>query len=87
MPRSSAGAHALLHGWFAVFGPPKYLVCDRGMHNQGKLHDLLRVNGVVIRYVGLQAPFQLGRGERQGGLLKDLMKTTMEEKQMQMLVA
>ena len=63
------------------------------MHNRGRLQDLLRINGVVIRHVGLEAPFQLGRGERQGGLLKDLMKTTMEEKQiigvreMQMLVA
>lgn len=93
VPRSSSCADALLHGWFAVFGPPKHLVCDRGMHNRGRLQDLLRINGVVIRHVGLEAPFQLGRGERQGGLLKDLMKTTMEEKQiigvreMQMLVA
>ena len=25
VPRSSSCADALLHGWFAVFGPPKHL--------------------------------------------------------------
>ena len=65
MPKSSACAEALLQGWITPFGPPEIISCDRGMHNQGRLKDLLRVNGIQLRYTGVEAAFQLGRGERQ----------------------
>ncbi len=80
VPKSAVCAKKLLQGWFAPFGAPKILTCDRGVHNRGRLQDLLRVHGVQLRYTGVEAPYQLGRGERQGGLLKNLLKTSMEER-------
>ena len=69
---------ALLHGWISPYGPPEAVVCDRGMHNQGKLKDLLRSHGIRLRYTGVEAPYQLGRGERQGSLFKDLIHAAIE---------
>ena len=64
-----------------AYGPPHSVVCDRGMHNQGRMKDLLRIHGIMLRYTGVEAPFQLGRGERQGGLFKELLYAAMEERQ------
>ena len=93
VPRSSTCAEALLNGWISPFGPPTVVTCDRGMRSQGKLKDLLRVNGIQLRYTGVEAPFQLGRGERQGSIFKDLIYAAIEERQilgtkeMQILIA
>ena len=81
VPKSSICAEALLQGWFAPYGPPEVVTCDKGVHNQGKLKDLLRTHGIRLRYTGIEAPFQLGRGERQGSLFKDLVATAIEERQ------
>ena len=81
MAKSSVCAEALLNGWIVPFGPPEVIVCDRGMRNQGRLKDLLRVHGIRLRYTGVEAPFQLGRGERQGALFKEIMYVAMEEQQ------
>ena len=78
VPRSSACADALQQGWFSPFGSPNVVSSDRGMHNRGKLQDLLRVHGVYLRYTGVEAAHQLGRAERQQGILK---KSAMEERQ------
>lgn len=80
MPKSSTCAEAFLQGWITPFGPPQILTTDKGVHNQGKFKDLMRVNGIQLRYTGVGAPFQLGRGERQGGLFKELVKTAMEKR-------
>ena len=37
--------------------------------------------GVIIRQVGVRAPFQLGTGERHGGILKTILKTAIYERQ------
>ena len=81
VPKSSVCAAAIQDGWFQPFGPPKVFTCDRGVRNRGRLMDLLRINGVYLRYVGVEAPFQIGRTERQGGLLKEVMKSSIEERQ------
>ena len=51
------------------------------MHNQGRMKDLLRIHGILLRYTGVEGPFQLGRGERQGSLFKEILKSAVEEKQ------
>ena len=81
VPRSQVCAEALLHGWLQPFGAPQIFTCDRGVHNQGRFRDLLRIHGIQLRFAGVEAPFQIGRTERQGGILKDIIKTAVEEQQ------
>ena len=64
-----------------TFGAPQSVVCDRGMRNQGRMKDLLRIYAINLRYIGVEAPHQLGRGERHGGLFKELIYASVEERQ------
>lgn len=40
---------------------------------------MLRIHGISIRYTGLEAPYQFGKENRQGGIFKELMYAAMEE--------
>ena len=51
------------------------------MHNQGRMKDLLRIHGILLRHTGVEGPFQLGRGERQGSFFEEILKSAVEEKQ------
>ena len=74
-------AEAMLVGWFQPFGAPQIMTCDRGVHNQGRVKDLLRTHGVQLRYAGVEGAFQIGRTERQGGILKEVIKSAVIEGQ------
>ena len=78
VPKSSVCAEALLNGWFQPFGAPRIFTCDRGVHHRGRVQDLLRIHGVQLRYGALEAPYQIGRTERQGGVLKEVLKGAIE---------
>ena len=54
---------------------PSIVTSDRGPHNRGVFSKTLRANGVLIRTSGLEAPSQLGRGERHGGIFEDHLKS------------
>ena len=79
--RSLVCAQALRDGWIQWAGPPKSCLLDRGVHNRGRFVELLNAYGIEIRFGGLEAPYQLGRTERQGGILKDILKSIIEDKQ------
>ncbi|CAE7670799.1 RE2 [Symbiodinium microadriaticum] len=81
-PSSALCACVLQERWFAWAGSPKTVTMDRGCENRGRLQAKLKAFGVEIRYVGLESPFQLGRGERQGSILKDIMRHTIAERQL-----
>ena len=82
-PPSSADCAAMLNrSWFSWAGTPRSAVMDRGVENRGQLQGMLKGHGVVIRFVGLGSPNQLGRGERQGGLLKELIQSTVMSMQL-----
>eukprot|EP00435_Cladocopium_sp_Y103_P034047 s298_g8.t1 len=81
VPKSRVCADMLLNGWIQPLGPPRIFTCDRGVHNRGRVYDLLRVHGIQLRFAGLEAPFQIGRTERQGGILKEVLKGAIEERQ------
>ena len=81
VPRSSVCAQALRDGWVQWTGPPKQCLLDRGAHNRDKFVELLNAHGIDIRFGGLEAPFQLGRTERQGGILKRILKPVIQDKQ------
>ena len=81
-PASSDMAKALSTCWFSWAGTPESVVLDRGLENRGKLQELVRSHGILLRYIGVESAHQLGRGERQGGILKDIMKTTILSRQL-----
>ena len=72
VPKSQICAESFLQGWLQPFGAPQIFTCDRGVHNQGRFRDLMRIHGIHLRYAGLEAPYQIGRTERQGGILKEI---------------
>ena len=80
-PSSKACADALNVSWIAWAGAPTFFVADQGVHNRGKVAHLLTVMGTTIRQTGARAPHQLGVGERHGGLLKEIMKRAIHERQ------
>ena len=52
-------------------GWPSTVTSDPGLHNFGVFSTTLQANGVRIRIAGLEAPSQLGRGDRHGGIFND----------------
>ena len=57
VPRSGVCAEMILTGWLQPYGAPQVFTCDRGVHNQGRVKDLLRIHGIQLRYAGLEAPY------------------------------
>ena len=81
-PSSHVCAEALNLAWITPFGAPTVIVSDQGVHNKGKLNALLPGHGVEVRRTGVQAAHQLGTGERQGGILKEMMIRAIHSKQL-----
>ena len=81
-PSSSNCAKAFDTAWMSWAGAPDRVVLDRGTHNRGVFQEMLRSRGVELRYTGLEAGHHLGRGERQGGLMKSMMKHIIHERQL-----
>ena len=81
-PSSRACADAFRRVWLNWAGPPKSIIVDRGLHNRGRFSELLTYHGVQMRFIGVEAHHQLGRGERQGGILKHLLQHVVEARQL-----
>ena len=81
-PSSSNCAKAFDTAWMSWAGAPDRVVLDRGTHNRGVFQEMLRSRGVELRYTGLEAGHHLGRGERQGGLMKSMLKHIIHERQL-----
>ena len=81
-PSSADMARALSSIWFSWAGPPETVVLDRGLENRGQLQRLLTSHGVLLRYIGVESPYQLGRGERHGGILKEVVKALVTSRQL-----
>ena len=60
--------------WIKWAGPPTMVTCDRGLRNRGTFAKSLTANGTYLRQAALESPWQLGKGERQGSILKTLLK-------------
>eukprot|EP00435_Cladocopium_sp_Y103_P052575 s19_g16.t1 len=82
VPSSKICAEMINTTWFSWAGAPDYFVCDQGVHNRGKVAHLLTSHGSIIRQTAARSPFQLGVGERHGGLLKEIMKRVIHERQL-----
>ena len=69
-PKSAACMRAFVNGWVRWCGWPRYITCDRGVHNRGVFCTTANKNGCRIRFAGLESPEQIGRVERRNDILK-----------------
>ena len=81
VPGSKVCSQAMLSSWINWAGAPKFVVADQGVHNKGRFAAMLTMQGSIIRPIGARAPFQLGTGERHGGILKQILKHAINEHQ------
>ena len=81
-PASSECASVFRRAWLNWAGTPTTVVMDRGSENKGRFRSTLSEAGILLRYTGTEAPHQLGRGERQGGILKDIVKASIQSRQL-----
>ena len=73
-PSSKVCADFINTAWLSWAGNPKIFQADQGVHNQGQVASLMRAHGIEVRQAARQAPWQIGRGERHGGILKAMIK-------------
>ena len=78
-PSSTACLQALQKRWFSWCGHPVNLVCDRGLHNRGVLAQYMNEHGIQVYHSPLEAPENIGRVERHGGLIKGLFRKVCKE--------
>ena len=56
-----------------------FVIPDRGLHNRGAFARGLKTNGTYLRQAALEAPEQIGRGERHGGIFKHMLNVVIKE--------
>ena len=78
-PSSHACLGAFVHGWTCWAGWPELVRCYRGTHNRDGFGSILAKNGVAIRPADLEAPAQIGRVERRGAMLKNMMSKVIKD--------
>ena len=76
-PSSLKCAEVFRDGWLQ-FGPPRFMTVDRGVHNRGQFAALMSSQGTYLRYAGTEAHHQIGRAERQGSILKEMIAHTVQ---------
>ena len=70
----------LTQRWASWAGYPKQLIADRGLNNRGAFARELAAAGVYASSTGLEAPYQLGKAERRGGMWKTVAPRVIEQK-------
>ena len=56
-------------------------MCDRGLHNRGVLAKYMDEHGIQVHHSPLEAPENIGRVERHGGIAKALFRKVSRETQ------
>ena len=80
-PSSSECLKALQKRWFSWCGHPMNLMNDRGLHNRGVLAKYMDEHGIQVYHSPLEAPENIGRVERHGGIAKALFRKVSRETQ------
>ena len=62
------------------FGAPRFLTVDRGVANRGRLAELVNSQGIYLRFAGKEAAHQIGRCERHGGILKEMVSHAVQSR-------
>ena len=79
IPSSQNCLKAFTRGWTRWAGWPRFIACDRGLHNRGAFSIMCGKKGIRIRPAGLESPEQIGRVERRGDVLKKMMQKVIKE--------
>ena len=79
LPKSSKCLSKFQSQWTTWAGWPHFITTDRGLHNRGVFARAMTLNSCYQRNAGLEAPEHLGRGERHGGILKQVAKSLIKE--------
>ena len=79
IPGSAKCYRKFVQMWTSWAGWPQIVVTDRGTHNQGQFSKGLSAHGVYLKQAALEAPEQIGTGERHGGLFKRVMKRVIKQ--------
>jgi hypothetical protein len=69
--------------WVSWAGYLQRIVSDRGLNNRGAFCKELSAAGVICASIGLEAPYQLGKVERKGGVWEDIAQKVTEAKQIE----
>ncbi|CAE7415150.1 RE1 [Symbiodinium microadriaticum] len=82
-PSSESCANFITTAWLSWAGAPRVFLSDQGVHNKGKVSALLRSLGVEVRTAAARSPWQIGRTERHGGILKSMLKRMIASNQLE----
>ena len=74
-PSARQCLNAFMERWVSWAGHPQQVVVDRGTHFKGEFAQHISQHGIHLR----NAPLELGKVERHGGLLKALIRKTVQE--------
>ena len=80
VPRSAHLLDTVMARWVSWAGYPKRIVLDRGTSTKGVFNSELSKAGVHLSTIGLEAPYQIGRVERRGGVWKDIAEKVIADK-------
>ena len=76
MPSSKQCKETFENIWSQHYGCPRYLITDRGLHNRGQFARMLSAKDTILLQAALEAPHQIGKVERRGGLWKKRRETS-----------
>ena len=74
VPSSKTCLEAFSRFWLSWAGTPTTLLVDRGTHNRGIFQMELEKLGINVKSIATEAPHQIARTERHGGLLKSMVR-------------
>jgi hypothetical protein len=67
------------NSWISPFGAPELILCDGGPEFQSYFERSAELSGVFLHVISSESPWQNGKAERHGGLVKDLLAKACEE--------
>ena len=81
VPTAQNVLHAFTHTWTSWAGWPHVVRVDRGKEFMSVFADGLTNHGVELDGIPLEAPWQLGKCEKRGGLWKEVWRRVVEDTQ------
>ena len=78
-PSARQCLQVFMERWVSWAGHPQHVVVDRGTHFKGEFASYMGQHGIHLRIAPLESPQTIGKVERHGGLLKALVRKTVQE--------